>query len=643
MRSDQIAQSESDTAMRRRRRWYLVAGVAIAVLGTGILVWSGASPDHMARRTAPLATAPPAPQQVPRVRLIEWREGLEYPFDFTENVTVTTGGAPIVTFRLEGVLTVTALPSDPGVSSGLAMVFQGDLVGLSPQRVNTNGADPDAPRLAMNTEFSQPFLIDYGENGLHATVHTAPGVSDFVAQVWRALASTLDFRFEGPGETWRTRESGALGNCQVDYGMERRGRFIKSRTGCDGSVGGAAPVAYESVASVVTFEMGPASTLSSVTSIERVVTESSGPVPAFASSSELALVARPPQSRELLSAESLAGMLDMRNTPSIPSSASAELDDARIAGRTMPGLLAQLTDLQALASNRELTDAEEQRLGRAHIGLRALLTRDVEAVEAAVEHLEDGGPVTDILIAALGEAGTPQTQAALRDALDEGALTELQRLAVTRSLSRVAHPTESTLNSLAELRDDRKLGKQASYGMGSNIFRLQQDDPELAERALEELLRDLAEATTDGARIRALISLGNAGHPGALESIAAYRNAASPSVRAAVAKALRRIPGDRADELLVGVLMDSSPTVRESAVGAISGRTASPALVDAIASVVTSDPEFRPRARAAQTAAGWLRERAVLAAPLRSAARSDPNESIRTIAANALTRNGYST
>ena len=62
-----------------------------------------------------------------------------------------------------------------------------------------------------------------------------------------------------------------------------------------------------------------------------------------------------------------------------------------------------------------------------------------------------------------------------------------ERLQVVRALSRVATPTAETVDKLKELQDHPLLGPQAKYGLGSNAYRLQGSEPELASRLVAEL------------------------------------------------------------------------------------------------------------------------------------------------------------
>src|SRR4029077_13982193 len=111
--------------------------------------------------------------------------------------------------------------------------------------------------------------------------------------------------------------------------------------------------------------------------------------------------------------------------------------------------------------------------GRAYVALTALLRQQPEHLAALQEHIEKRGPLTNTLLDALRDAGTPAAQNVLADVLKSGKLERTARLSAVEGLSQVAAPTAETVSTLRELESDKELGNQATYGLGSNAFRLQ--------------------------------------------------------------------------------------------------------------------------------------------------------------------------
>ncbi|MDX2019057.1 MAG: HEAT repeat domain-containing protein [Deltaproteobacteria bacterium] len=211
------------------------------------------------------------------------------------------------------------------------------------------------------------------------------------------------------------------------------------------------------------------------------------------------------------------------------------------------------------------------------------------------------------------------------------------RAQAARGLSHVSHPTEKTLDALVALRDDPQMGVQATYGVGSNVYRLRKDDPALAGRGLNELLNTLTTSQEERIRERALVALGNAGHPDSLPHLERSLGDPSPNVRAAAANAIRRVEGDDGDRLLARALGDTSPAVRRGAVEAMLERAPSQVLEAALGILITTEPEQSVRARAVQVVGTWWLEKpGVLRDSLQSVASYDASEDLRLMARNIL-------
>ncbi len=192
--------------------------------------------------------------------------------------------------------------------------------------------------------------------------------------------------------------------------------------------------------------------------------------------------------------------------------------------------------------------------------------------------------------------------------------------------------------ALKRLRSDPVVGTQASYGLGSALHRLQDQDLELAREARSALTQELASATTPGDLVRALTALGNGGDPTTLDNIRAYVTSVDPRVRAAAAQALRRIPGPDADSLIAQLCADSVDDVRLDAVDAAHERAYSPALVSAISALALRESQFQIRAKCVNILAQWLPSEPTIAATLKLVAEHDPHADLRNSAKNALSK-----
>jgi HEAT repeat protein len=129
-----------------------------------------------------------------------------------------------------------------------------------------------------------------------------------------------------------------------------------------------------------------------------------------------------------------------------------------------------------------------------------------------------------------------------------------------------------------------------------------------------------------------LTSLGNAGSPEAMDAVKTYLASQSELERVAAARALRRVTGDAADQMLAGAIGDASARVRISVIDAISEHPASPTLVTVVQRAALGDAEFGVRMRAVRTAADWVGGHPELVATLEQVTESDPQDDIRRAA-----------
>src|SRR5262249_6926773 len=267
-----------------------------------------------------------------------------------------------------------------------------------------------------------------------------------------------------------------------------------------------------------------------------------------------------------------------------------------------------------------------------YVALTALLRLHPDGLKTIEAEVRAGSPLSGTLIEALRDVGSAEAQAVLRELVTLPNLDNARRMLAARSLSHVELPTPETVAVLTQLQADDKLGVQATYGLGSNIYRLQKTDPSRASLLLASLQRQLSAAVTDQERTMLLTALGNAGHPDSLESIRRFVEDGSVGVRAAAAQALRRIPGETADSLLVKLSEDPEENVRFSAIDAISERSPSPVLEHRVAAMALNEPTFRTRVQAVRTAVDWLKTIPGLTSTLEMVSNRDESEDIRRIA-----------
>lgn len=613
--------------MSRRSLTAAAAATAIVAAALVALTLSGGDAGRERAAVTPVpaepggggaAAAPPADAG--------GRVGLEreyrLSFSTAAQVSATT---LLLDLRIAGRLALTDVASGP--SRIVRGVFVADAVTLG------DGSDASAQRsaAALRAALERPFFLVHRADGVLSDVRGDLETLPLVAQLWRSVGATMQVAAAPAGAAeWRATEADATGTYEASYrNAQSRSatRLIEKRKEryLTASQGAALPEIVESLITIEADERG----VLQVDSGERLRVRQP-PLPAVESRTTLQLVRESSRDRGAAVAGWLAAFGSARALPTaLDSTPTPESDRARVADWKYAEMLAALRDTG--------TPEGKRRANRAYSAMCALLRLEPERIDDVRRRVLAGGSLRRTMIAALRDAGTPEAQAALRDLVQAAALGGEDRLAVARALSLVDAPVKETVDALRALRGDPLLGAQATYGLGASVAHLRDRDPELAKGVLAELLAQHASAGSQAQRIDTLTALGNAGDVGALEAIAEELRSPSDDVRAAAANALRRVDASGVDRLLAQASMDPATPVRRSAVAAMTNRTPTPALADALARTLESEPVFEVRALAVQIAARWTRAGFdPVTPPLRLVALRDANADLRRIAQAAL-------
>jgi HEAT repeat protein len=311
-----------------------------------------------------------------------------------------------------------------------------------------------------------------------------------------------------------------------------------------------------------------------------------------------------------------------------PSAHSAVADEGRIAGHTVPSIMA------ALVRNHEVGEAKGTSRTRLFSAAAALFRRDAAAARQAAELVRQGHREKKFLLSALAEAGTTESARLLADMLDSASL----RADALRALGRSAAADPSVVDKITAQFGDGEVGGTARLMAGSLAQRARDASPEASTQAVQALIKDY-EAEQD-VRVRAdtLRGLGNAGDTAALAL--AQRAALSDNAleRAAAAQALRRIPSDAADRILASMLDDSDPFVRRSVLDAAHYRDPTTLLEPSVERVARMDADANVRREAIRALVRWKDEVAPARATLAWVSQHDPISDLQKVAAEGLTR-----
>ena len=198
-----------------------------------------------------------------------------------------------------------------------------------------------------------------------------------------------------------------------------------------------------------------------------------------------------------------------------------------------------------------------------------------------------------MVIDVLSSAGSPEAQAAMIRILEtpaakhDGALHRslLQRFAFVRA------PTPDALNYVRGLSrsNDATLAETALVTTGSVLGRLLEAGDHSVEAEARSLMArakgDLSNESAEG-RLAVIMAIGNLSHPDASAALAAQSANSDPSVRAAVATALRHGNDPGAPKLLAELMKDPDPYVARSALEAHLGHPLTSAQLTAFADLV---------------------------------------------------------
>jgi hypothetical protein len=297
--------------------------------------------------------------------------------------------------------------------------------------------------------------------------------------------------------------------------------------------------------------------------------------------------ARSSASPERLAALATAAARGRRVKPSSierDEAATRRTLEARVAGTTLEDVLAQL------AAMPEANAMESQDL---YLKLKSFLSlRPDVAATAGVElaKLDARSAGFRVVAAALSNVGSPEAQAALRDATvgsDEARARTLVPYLGTVDAPDAA--TEALLRTLAE-RDESPLATSAALSLGAVAHTLRDSAEERSRRIVQDAGRALAAAPSVERQKLYLSVLGNVGTPEQAALVAPYLQSPDPTLRERAISALRFV-GDAASEaeLTRALLRDGDERVRASAADSLSFAARSDAAVEAYASAIRSE------------------------------------------------------
>lgn len=214
-------------------------------------------------------------------------------------------------------------------------------------------------------------------------------------------------------------------------------------------------------------------------------------------------------------------------------------DTSSVGGRSLGQLTQSILDMEsAVPRNRQ----GEARLFSA---LVSKLRIDPGALSEAGEKVR-AGKDQKLLLDAIGNTGTPESQALLTALLRERRFDHEQTRSSLINLSTTKVPTPETVEFLRETKADPQHGNQAKLGLGSAAHALKDTDPAAAIPIVSELTEGVKQSKTPSDTEVGLRALGNSGSELALDTCESYFENTHPNVRIGAIACARLVPGPRA-------------------------------------------------------------------------------------------------
>lgn len=292
----------------------------------------------------------------------------------------------------------------------------------------------------------------------------------------------------------------------------------------------------------------------------------------------------------------------------------------QLEGVTVDAITAELAALLAAEPQ------DPQAIDRAWQALIWRIRLDPE-VAASIPARVAGMPerLADMLISALGAAGTDAAQDVLLALRGDAAATPALRTSATVAMFQVARPATRVFAALsrdvdgaAEFTGDTAMGMLLLGALAPRS----NDAAASGGSAFATLLALESRSAEQGRQDLWLNALGNAATPAIVPHVERYLGHDDERVRAAAAHALRRVDSAPARALLDRALADPSATVRADAVHAL-GEHRADAARDTLIRVAAEDAEPSVRRATLDGLAGFARANAAARAAIERMARAD--------------------
>jgi hypothetical protein len=555
-------------------------------------------------------------------------------------------GSPLTQFEVSGKVAVTAVEVD---AERVLMA-----VTLASPRLTTKLTQLQPQFSKLDAELGTPFLFEIGPGGVVSVFHFRDEPSGLVLGIRRWLGAALQAAPPGPGAAWTAEEVDATGRYQIQYRttgtpatfVRRKLRYVGLETHAAVQPGASAPALLPQIdRSEGTVKLDASGVVDSVEIDEQIHATSAQMLP-IQSTSRIALRTVATE-RATASVLAEARALAKRARPYDPGRAGAgpqrespAVDEAHIAGRTLPQVVAGLRRFggQQLPTDRSAREAVQKDETNLYAALEAMIRRRPGTVKQLVAFINKGDQADVAMIDALGSSGVPEAHRALVGILRAHKLDAVKLKVAAIALSRTQHPTRESLDGLQAMLDVPGLRVQAMYGIGTSIRQLRAaGDEAQAERLLPIILDRLRRTHDVVETVTALRAIANSGHEKAFSAVEPFFASENSDVRAAAMEALQLMKHPRADAVLAEhIASDHFVEVRMAALRAVHLRPPSQTIEQAAIRSAQSDAAPGVRLGAVRALAGWLPLRPSLRPILQAIADAETHEGVRAEARGAV-------
>lgn len=265
--------------------------------------------------------------------------------------------------------------------------------------------------------------------------------------------------------------------------------------------------------------------------------------------------------------------------------------------------------------------------------------KNARLVEAALKETRPGQDREDLILAALGAAGTSAAgEVLLRFASERADVPESLRSALP-SLGQLTEPTEEVSTFLQDLYEQdsgsQEIQSMALLALGALAETAHKNDDSLGGTLSKYIEDQLSDQGAD--RRTVLLALGNAGQEESLSLIERELAKDRPlEIRAVALDSLRKINTERADLLLEQALGANESELRYAAAMVYSARPLTAQSKARLEALAKRDPSKDLRIAALRAISAGIKTDGQSLAVFQSAAESDPDQDVRAYAKGFL-------